>query len=116
MGRTGLIDRLYWEHTGIPQFVKDEFDAYLECGILAHDPSTGSGLGFLRLRCEGCARELLVAFSCKLRGICPSCADIEQELAALDRATVEKAPAKPLRCGTTIYRSATILVTQTYTL
>jgi hypothetical protein len=28
---------------GLPQFVKDEFDAFLECGILAH--------GFLRLRC-----------------------------------------------------------------
>ena len=38
----------------MPQFVKDEFDAYLECGILAH--------GFMRLRCEGCARELLVAW------------------------------------------------------
>ena len=49
----------------MPQFVKDEFDAYLACGILAH--------GFMRMRCEGCARELLVAFSCKLRGICPSC-------------------------------------------
>ena len=22
---------------GLPQFVKDEFDAFLECGILAHD-------------------------------------------------------------------------------
>ena len=53
------------EVEGLPQFVKDEFEAYLECGILAH--------GFMRLRCEGCARELLVAFSCKLRGICPSC-------------------------------------------
>jgi hypothetical protein len=50
---------------GLPQFVKDEFDAYLECGILAH--------GFMRLRCEGCARDTLVAFSCKRRGICPSC-------------------------------------------
>ena len=30
----------------LPQFVKDEFDAFLECGILAH--------GFLRLRCGGC--------------------------------------------------------------
>ena len=28
--------------TGLPPFVKDEFDAFLECGILAH--------GFLRLR------------------------------------------------------------------
>ena len=44
----------------LPQFVKDEFEAYLECGILAH--------GFMRLTCEGCARDTLVAFSCKLRG------------------------------------------------
>ena len=51
--------------TGLPHFVKDEFDAYLECGILAH--------GFLRLTCDGCARDTLVAFSCKRRGICPSC-------------------------------------------
>ena len=49
----------------LPQFVKDEFEAYLECGILAH--------GFLRLTCDGCARDTLVAFSCKRRGICPSC-------------------------------------------
>ncbi len=27
---------------GLPEFVKEEFDAFLECGILAH--------GFLRLR------------------------------------------------------------------
>ena len=33
------------EATGasLPQFIEDEFDAFLECGILAH--------GFLRLRC-----------------------------------------------------------------
>ena len=49
----------------LPQFVKDEFDAFLECGILAH--------GFLRLRCGDCGHEKLVAFSCKRRGICPSC-------------------------------------------
>lgn len=49
----------------LPAFVKDEFDAFLECGILAH--------GFLRLRCAECAHEKLVAFSGKRRGICPSC-------------------------------------------
>jgi hypothetical protein len=49
----------------LPNFVKDEFDAFLECGILAH--------GFLRLRCAQCAHERLVAFSCKRRGFCPSC-------------------------------------------
>jgi len=54
-------------HTGssVPQFIKDEFEAFLECGILAH--------GFLRLRCRECAHEKLVAFSCKCRGSCPSC-------------------------------------------
>ena len=50
---------------GLPQFVKDEFDAHLECGILAH--------GFLRLHCGDCGHDKLVAFSCKRRGFCPSC-------------------------------------------
>ncbi len=49
----------------LPQFVKDEFDTFLECGILAH--------GFLRLRCGDCSPDKLVAFSCKRRGFCPSC-------------------------------------------
>ena len=49
----------------LPQFVKDEFDAFLKCGILAH--------GFLRLRCGDCGHDKLVAFSCKRRGFCPSC-------------------------------------------
>jgi len=50
---------------GLPQFVKDEFDAFLECGILAR--------GFLRLHCGDCGHDKLVAFSCKRRGFCPSC-------------------------------------------
>ncbi|MFY0575890.1 transposase zinc-binding domain-containing protein [Cystobacter fuscus] len=29
--------------------------------------------GFARVRCESCKNELLVAFSCKGRGVCPSC-------------------------------------------
>ena len=44
----------------LPQFVKDEFDAFLECGILAY--------GFLRLHCGDCGHDKLVAFSCKRRG------------------------------------------------
>lgn len=50
---------------GLPQYVKDEFEAYLKCGILAH--------GFLRLRCDDCGHDKLLAFSCKRRGFCPSC-------------------------------------------
>ena len=49
----------------IPKYVIDEFDPYLRCGILAY--------GFLRLKCESCSKEHVVAFSCKKRGFCPSC-------------------------------------------
>jgi transposase InsO family protein len=49
----------------LPRFIKDEFDAFLECGILAN--------GFLRLRCGECGHDKLLAFSCKRRGFCPSC-------------------------------------------
>jgi hypothetical protein len=49
----------------LPRFIRDEFDAFLDCGILAH--------GFLRLRCGECGHDKLLAFSCKRRGFCPSC-------------------------------------------
>src|SRR5499427_2554433 len=52
--------------TGLPAYVKREFYDYLHCGILAH--------GFLRLGCDTCPKELLLPFSCKRRGFCPSCA------------------------------------------
>ena len=54
------------EATGLPAYVQREFYDYLRCGILAH--------GFLRLGCDTCHHELLVPFSCKRRGFCPSCA------------------------------------------
>jgi len=53
------------EGAGLPRFVEREFERYLDCGILAH--------GFARVRCGGCKHEFLVAFSCKNRGVCPSC-------------------------------------------
>ena len=48
----------------LPRFVKDEFDAVLECGMLTH--------GFLRLRCGECGHDKLVAFSCKRCRFCRS--------------------------------------------
>jgi hypothetical protein len=51
---------------GLPAYVQREFYDYLQCGILAH--------GFLRLGCDTCPKETLLAFSCKRRGFCPSCA------------------------------------------
>ena len=53
------------EHFGLPRLIEQDFLRYLDCGVLAH--------GFSRVRCESCGDELLVAFSCKSRGICPSC-------------------------------------------
>ena len=52
--------------TGLPAYVVEEFYAYLQCGILAH--------GFVRLGCDTCPHQMLLAFSCKTRGFCPSCA------------------------------------------
>jgi ribosomal protein S27E len=46
-------------------YVRREFEDYLRCGRL--EP------GFLRVRCESCHAEHLVAFSCKRGGFCPSC-------------------------------------------
>jgi len=48
-----------------PRFVEQELRAFLRCGVLAH--------GFLRVHCDACGHDRLVAFSCKRRGFCPSC-------------------------------------------
>ncbi len=50
---------------GLPQFVEREFREFLTCGVFEG--------GVARFRCEGCALEHLVPFSCKGRGFCPSC-------------------------------------------
>jgi hypothetical protein len=50
---------------GLPDYVEKELREYLKCGILAH--------GFLRARCRSCGKNMLVALSCKKRGVCPSC-------------------------------------------
>jgi len=59
----------------LPQYIANEFEAFLKCGIAAH--------GFLRLSCAGCSQEKIVAFSCKKRGWCPSCCAKRQAEAAL---------------------------------
>jgi len=49
----------------LPDYVQRKFEDYLKCGRLEY--------GFLRVRCETCHEERLVAFSCRRRGFCPSC-------------------------------------------
>jgi len=50
----------------VPFHVQAAFHEYLRCGILAH--------GFARAYCASCGHDFLIAFSCKGRDICPSCA------------------------------------------
>jgi hypothetical protein len=50
----------------LPAYVEHELRAYLRCGVF--------GYGFTRCHCDACGHDLLVAFSCKGRGLCPSCA------------------------------------------
>jgi hypothetical protein len=49
----------------LPKFIVREVDDYLRCGIL--------DFGFVRVACNACGFERLVALSCKRRGFCPSC-------------------------------------------
>ena len=76
------------ETTLLYRLVEQEFDAYLKCGRLEK--------GFLRVSCEPCHAEKLVAFSCKKRGFCPSYgARRMAETAAL--LADEVLPERPLR-------------------
>jgi len=49
----------------VPGYVEAELRGYLECGLLC--------FGFARARCTDCGQGFVVAFSCKGRGVCPSC-------------------------------------------
>ncbi len=49
----------------LPSYVERELRTHLTCGILAH--------GFCRFHCFTCGSDLLIPFSCKGRGFCPSC-------------------------------------------
>ena len=49
----------------IPHHVQNVFTSYLKCGIPSH--------GFARAYCNGCKKGFIISFSCRRRGICPSC-------------------------------------------
>jgi hypothetical protein len=51
---------------GLPRYVEDELRGYLKCGVFSE--------GFVRAHCDVCGHDLLIAFSCKSRTTCPSCA------------------------------------------
>jgi hypothetical protein len=72
----------------LPGFVMREVQEYLRCGLLEH--------GCVLLSCESCGKSLLVAFSCKRRGFCPSCCGRRMSDAAL-HLTERVLPEVPLR-------------------
>ena len=51
------------ENRPLPEYVLEEFEAYLKCGIPA--------FGFLRLKGGSCHEDKIVAFSCKKKGFLP---------------------------------------------
>ena len=60
-----FLKQLGHQGKSLPHHVEKEFEEFLRCGRLEH--------GFLRVVCDDCKHEKLVAFSCKKRGFCPSC-------------------------------------------
>ncbi|MCP4204199.1 MAG: hypothetical protein GY769_19970 [bacterium] len=58
-------ERFLHTHSYLRGCVEPAVYRYLDCGIFDH--------GVARVRCPECRHEFLNAFSCKLRGLCPSC-------------------------------------------
>jgi hypothetical protein len=50
---------------GLPTFVEQEFRRFIACGVASR--------GFVRVVCDRCKQEMVVGFSCKGMGFCPSC-------------------------------------------
>ena len=60
-----FVQRVEQAGGSLPSFVTGELSAFVTCGDFRH--------GFVLARCRHCAEELRVPFSCKGRGVCPSC-------------------------------------------
>jgi hypothetical protein len=62
---SGFFTNIEVEGQYLPRHVEKELRDFLKCGVLAHE--------FVRMRCNECGRSMVVGFSCKGRGFCPSC-------------------------------------------
>lgn len=49
----------------LPGFVREELEGYVDCGVLSR--------GFAVLACSECTERIVVGFSCRGLGFCPSC-------------------------------------------
>ncbi len=60
-----FLERLEQSGGSLPAFVQRKLEAFVTCGDFEH--------GFLVAACRRCGDTLRVPFSCKSRGVCPSC-------------------------------------------
>ena len=85
-------ERFANEHGPLHPRVKKLFEAFTRCGDLS--------FGFLRLRCSNpeCPKkgELLLGYSCKVRGLCPSCGQ-RRAIEWAERMVEEVLPRVPYR-------------------
>jgi len=58
-------ERFQFKYGVLRDEVLEALDEYLNCGLLCH--------GAARAYCDTCKHSILIAYSCKKRGICPSC-------------------------------------------
>lgn len=72
----------------LPGFVVSTLRAFVRCGMPEH--------GFIRVHCDACRRDRVVAFSCKRRGVCSSCAGrrMSETAAKLVDAVVPEVPVR----------------------
>jgi hypothetical protein len=61
------LDEFLAANPSLPKFVGNRFEKFLRCGIPEH--------GCFVFECWFCKTEELIAFSCKQRGVCPSCSN-----------------------------------------
>ena len=61
----GMLTERFGPRAKLAKFQTQAVERYVDCGQLAN--------GFVRVRCTSCGDDRLVAFSCKVRGLCPSC-------------------------------------------
>jgi hypothetical protein len=78
----------YRDDGPVPPYVERQFRRYLDCGILAH--------GFARARCGQRGHDFLIAFSCKGRGVCPSCNARRIGSSTPASTSASRLPAQPL--------------------
>jgi Putative transposase/Transposase zinc-binding domain len=71
----------------LPRYVEHDLRGNLRCGVFAH--------GFVHCRCQSCGHDLLVGFSCKGRGTCPSCAG--RRMCDVAARLVDRVPSVPVR-------------------